>query len=347
MMSVKITTKQLSLWFKENARDLPWRRNPEPYFVWLSEIMLQQTQVAAVIPYFERFTKKFPTVHQLAQASLDEVYSLWAGLGYYSRARNLHRGAMAISQRLKSKKGFPRTRAEWLEIPGVGEYTAGAVTSIALNQAEPIVDGNVVRVLARYYGIRKLDSKKTEIWGKAKQWVTARGVEPRVLNQALMELGAMICRPKTPSCSLCPIQNHCLGKNTPLEFPEPKAKKIWKAVEEQKWVLVSSDAEGNAKIFLQQNESGRWREGLWDFPNAGSIPKMTRGKLASEFLLNYVVTRHKVSRKHSVFQLSPSVMSHIKNGKWCLLSELPAVPSPVLKAVRRVTEAVFPANQSS
>ena len=193
-------TRDLSSWFKKNARVLPWRSNPIPYWVWLSEIMLQQTQVATVIPYFEKFIKKFPTVHDLAQASLDEVYSLWAGLGYYSRARNLHKGAVEMSRLIHEGKGFPKSRTEWLEIPGVGEYTAGAICSIALNQAEPIVDGNVVRVLSRVDAIRKLDLKKTKIWDIATELVQQKRVEPRILNQALMELGATICKPKNPKC---------------------------------------------------------------------------------------------------------------------------------------------------
>lgn len=323
-----LVAKKLSEWFSKNARVLPWRENPESYFVWLSEVMLQQTQVTAVIPYFHQFTKKFPRVEDLAKASIDEVYSLWAGLGYYSRARNLHKGAQAIQKRLESGIGFPASRQEWLEIPGVGEYTAGAVCSIALNQREAIVDGNVVRVLSRIYAICKTDSKKTEIWDRAREVVVAKPYEPRSVNQALMELGALVCKPKNPKCDECPVSAICLGKNHPEKFPPPKPKKVWKHIQEECWVFTQKD-----QIFLVQNQDGKWRKGLWDFPlsNAFSVSK---AKLIQEVVSRYVVTNHKVERKHLVFTLSDEGARKIsKHGKWFSAKDLPALPAPVKKFI--------------
>ncbi len=345
-MKPKPTLKQiaiageLSRWFKKNSRDLPWRRNPEPYFVWLSEIMLQQTQVATVIPYFNRFITQFPKVEDLARASIDEVYQLWAGLGYYSRARNLHKGAQAIAARLANNQGFPQTRAEWLEIPGVGEYTAGAICSIAYNQREAIVDGNVVRVLSRLYRIEKLDAKKEAIWELARSLVQVPKTSPRVFNQAMMELGATVCRPKNPDCTQCPVRKSCAGKAHPEKFPEPKAKKVFKRIEEEKWILLT-EAKNERSVFLRSNPEGKWRAGLWDFPDAGSVPGVTRAKLMDQFSVNYVVTTHKVNRKHQVYHVGGA---HLKNvpiqGKWFLLDDLPGVPAPVRKAIRSLNRTL-------
>ena len=325
-----LVSQKLNQWFTKNARQLPWREAPAPYFVWLSEVMLQQTQVAAVIPYFEKFVKQFPTVKDLATASIDEVYALWAGLGYYSRARNLHKGAQFLSQRMESGLGFPHSRNEWLEIPGVGEYTAGAVCSIALNQREAIVDGNVVRVLSRIYAIGNMDSQKSEIWEIARKIVEVKKVEPRSVNQALMELGALVCKPKNPKCHECPVAKNCLGKNRPDLYPQPKPKKIWKKVNEEKWVFVDEK-----QFFLVQNHESRWRKGLWDFPNSNSIP-VVKAKLLKEEVTRSVVTNHKVMRKHLLFQLNPETAKKIsKYGSWFSLEKLPGVPAPVKKFIQK------------
>jgi A/G-specific adenine glycosylase len=338
-----LLVKKLERWFGKNARDLPWRKNPEPYFVWLSEIMLQQTQVVTVLPYFEKFTNKYKTVSALAQAPLDDILKLWAGLGYYSRARNLHKGAQAMAERIAQGKGFPSNREEWLSIPGVGEYTAGAVCSIALNLPEPIVDGNVVRVLSRIYAIGEIDAKKTQIWDQARALVQVKGADPRALNQSLMELGATICKPKNPQCLLCPVQDECEGKFAPEKYPPPKPKKEWKAVHEQKWVLIDRTSKG-LQIYLEQNEKKSreekgWREGLWDFPNAGSLKIASVAKALSEFSTKYVVTTHKIARDHQVFQIKAAALKNGR-GKWFSLNEkddaLPGVPSPVTKAIRKI-----------
>lgn len=328
-----LVAKKLNTWFQKNARVLPWRENPEPYYVWLSEVMLQQTQVTAVIPYFNKFVSQFPKVANLANASIDEVYSLWAGLGYYSRARNLHKGAQAIHARIQCGQGFPTNREEWLAIPGVGEYTAGAICSIALNQREAIVDGNVVRVLARVFRIGELDPKKTEVWDWAKKIVDTKSVEPRAVNQALMELGALVCKPKTPKCEQCPVVSLCLGKVRPDLYPPAKPKKIWKHVKEERWVLVSSK-----KVFLMQNHETKWRKGLWDFPVSNAFP-VTKAKLLKEEVSRYVITNHKIERKHIVFQLSAEAAAKIsKHGSWFLEKDLPGVPAPVKKFLTKLNQ---------
>ena len=330
-MRLKIV-QNLSRWFQKNARVLPWRTHPDPYRVWLSEIMLQQTQVAAVIPYFERFLQAFPTIEDLARAPLDEVLKNWAGPGYYSRARNLHKGAKAMAERIARNEGFPRNRAEWLEIPGVGEYTAGAVCSIALNQPEAIVDGNVVRVLARVLAVEAADAKKTEIWAEARELVETPACDPRTFNQALMELGALICKPKNPKCAECPLESQCAGKAFPERYPRPKAKVVWKHLKEEKWYLFRRNAEQEREIYLEQNGNAGWRQGLWDFPNPSG--GLANAKLLAGFDSRYVVTTHKIVRKHTVMDLS-HVPAHAwqGSGKWFSVDALPGVPAPVRKAI--------------
>jgi A/G-specific adenine glycosylase len=296
--------------------------------VWLSEIMLQQTQVATVLPYFDRFLKRFPQITDLADAPLDEVLKLWAGLGYYSRARNLHKGAIVIAEEIRKRGGYPKDREAWLRIPGVGEYTAGAITSIALNQREAIVDGNVERVLSRLNAWTKRDPKKIQVWEEAKALVSEKSAEPRILNQALMELGALVCRPKNPDCENCPLNLECKGKKNPEKFPEPKAKVKWKAVEEEKWILIRGH-DTKPEIYLVQNEEGSWRKGLWDFPTSIEGKKIPHAVLKTEFQLKYVVTNHKVQRNHRVFW----VKKLENNGKWFRADDLPGLPAPVAKAV--------------
>src|SRR5205085_1237000 len=200
-------------WFAKARRDLPWRREPRhPYRVWISEVMLQQTRVEVVIPYYRRFLARFPPLASLARAPLDDVLALWSGLGYYARARNLHRAAKAAGRRL------PGTCAELRELPGFGPYTAAAVASLAFGEDVPLVDGNVARVLARVFRLRG-DAR-------AQAWNLAGKLLPRgrggAFNEALMELGATLCTPRAPRCDLCPIKGLCQGRENAEDFPEPK-----------------------------------------------------------------------------------------------------------------------------
>jgi len=190
-------------WYSENRRDLPWRHNPTPYRVWISEIMLQQTQVKTVVPYYNRFLKQFPDVESLARSSEQNVLKHWAGLGYYSRARNLHRAARDI---VGIHGTFPTEHDEILALPGIGRYTAGAICSIALNQPRPIVDGNIRRVLIRLNAIRRKVSE-SYFWDLMKRLLPERNISS--FNQAMMELGALICLPFQPNCMQCPLKSLC------------------------------------------------------------------------------------------------------------------------------------------
>ncbi len=195
-------------WYRAHRRDLPWRRTRDPYAIWISEAMLQQTRVETVLPYYQRFLQRFPDARALATADLDEVLSVWQGLGYYSRARNLRRAAQQLVAEHEGQ--LPEDADSLRRLPGVGRYTAGAIASIAFDRPEPVLDGNVTRVLARLLGIRAQVNRpevSEQLWQAAAQ--LARGPHPGDLNQALMELGATVCLPKQPRCAGCPLTRHC------------------------------------------------------------------------------------------------------------------------------------------
>ena len=204
---------QLVRWYLARQRPLPWRQTNDPYRIWVSEVMLQQTQAATVIPYYERFTSHFPTLSALAAADLDDVLKLWEGLGYYSRARNLHRAARLLVEQHKGV--LPRSLQELLALPGFGHYTAAAVASIAYGIPEPVVDGNVLRVLTRYRGITD-DITKNSTIQRIREILRPAMIAtvPSDFNQGLMELGALICTPATPKCTECPFENHCFARNS-------------------------------------------------------------------------------------------------------------------------------------
>ena len=243
-------------WFYKNRRSLPFREDPTPYHVWLSEVMLQQTRVAAVIPYFQRFMAAYPTVEDLAACDEGELMRLWAGLGYYSRARNLRRAARVIAEEYGG--AFPRTYQELMELPGVGDYTAGAILSIAFGEPVPAVDGNVLRVAARVGGCELdiLDSKNRRQFRRRMEAVMPRQ-EPGAFNQALMDLGAGICLPGGgPLCDTCPAADFCAareqGRQRELPVRAPKKEKRL----EEKTVFLLLGPEGTA---LRQPSSPWWR----------------------------------------------------------------------------------------
>lgn len=297
------TLRRLESWFERRRRILPWRDKPTLYRVWISEIMLQQTQVATVIPYFERFLTRFPDIETLAQSSEDEVLSQWAGLGYYSRARNLHRTAILIGAR-----GFPKDRETWLELPGIGNYTAGAILSIALNQPEPILDGNVERVLSRVYR----NSDKKLLWRAADFFVKSafeKKIAPSILNQALMELGATVCSPKKPACQTCPLKSFCQArsKGDPENFPTARKKKIWLQIQEELYCLIANETQ--TQILVRKRLPGEWRAGLWDLPNRQELEDIfprfsarTSWKSLGRIETRHIVTRHKISRTTHLIQ---------------------------------------------
>jgi A/G-specific adenine glycosylase len=203
--------RRLLAWYRRVRRDLPWRRTRDPYAIWISEAMLQQTRVETVIPYYERFLARFPDVRALAEAEADDVLGAWAGLGYYSRARNLRRAARVVCDSHDGR--LPDSAHALRALPGVGRYTAGAVASIAFDRPEPVVDGNVARVLARALGLRedvRSASVRRRLWSAAERLV--RGPHPGELNQALMELGATLCTPRAPGCAECPLAGGCAAR---------------------------------------------------------------------------------------------------------------------------------------
>jgi A/G-specific adenine glycosylase len=223
--------KSLLGWFRQYRRDLPWRRTKDPYRIWLSEIMLQQTRVAAVIPYFERFLERFPDIHALAAAPQDEVLRLWSGLGYYSRARNLQRAAQEIVA--KHDGVFPRAEKDALELPGIGAYTAAAILSIAYDAKYAVLDGNVARVLARIFAFQG-DLRDAKRWQALQQSADALldPKSPGDWNQAMMELGATLCTPQSPQCLLCPATQFCQARKLGIaeSLPAPRKKRATETV---------------------------------------------------------------------------------------------------------------------
>ncbi|MFO0758371.1 MAG: A/G-specific adenine glycosylase [Byssovorax sp.] len=249
-------------WFDAAARDLPWRRRRDPYAVWLSEIMLQQTRVETVIPYFERFLERFPDVTALARAEPDEVLSLWSGLGYYRRARQLHAAAKAVADRHGG--AFPGEAAALRDLPGVGAYTAGAIASIAFGKREPLVDGNVARVFARLEGLAEpvgSTAMTKALWERASALVPAD--RPGRFNEALMELGATVCTPKDPACKRCPLESICVARaeGRVAELPVAASKRPVPSVSMVALVLTRG-----AEVLLARRAEGGLFGGLWEPP---------------------------------------------------------------------------------
>jgi len=271
--------RRLLAWFDASRRDLPWRRplndpsaNLDPYAVLVSEAMLQQTQVATVIPYFNRWMKAFPTLASLAAAPEHDVLRLWQGLGYYNRARNLHRAAKHITTTLAGN--FPTTPETLLDLPGVGPYSAGAIASIAFNQPAPLVDGNVQRVLSRLYAYPHDPRSRS---GAAWTWSTAAALVPTSrpgdFNSALMELGATLCTPKNPQCLLCPVAQACAARdqNLQTQIPPPKPAKPSPHLSRIVFCLRRPD---NTYLLEQRPPTGRWAS-LWQFPSREEYPTPT------------------------------------------------------------------------
>jgi A/G-specific adenine glycosylase len=271
--NVREVRAPLLRWYDENRRDLPWRRTRDPFAIWISEAMLQQTRVETVIPYWERFLETFPDVESLAAAELDDVYAAWTGLGYYSRARNLRAAAQTI---VAEHDGcLPDTAEQLRGLSGIGPYTAGAVASIAFDREEPLVDGNVIRVFTRLFGIREDSADKgvvKRLWQIAAELV--RGPRPGDLNQALMELGATVCTPRNPDCSLCPVRNHCdafaAGDAESLPIKKKRAK-------QKPMRAVAAWIERGGRILIVRRPEEGLMAGLWELPG-GEIAPREEGK---------------------------------------------------------------------
>ena len=267
---------QLLDWFSSNARDLPWRRTGDPYAIWVSEVMLQQTQVKTVLPYWERWMRALPTIGSLARARPEKIHKLWEGLGYYTRVRNMQKAAKRIRQ--KHGGEFPGNFEQVLALPGIGRYTAGAICSIAFNQACPVLDGNVIRVLTRVFGIDGDPKSRTvnrSLWNLAEQLVRhakslhyqdgdAGQATCSHLNQALMELGALICTPRQPKCEACPVRNRCKARRQRRTESLPATALRAKTTKRRFLAFV---LERKGKLLVRQRPAGVVNGHLWEFPN--------------------------------------------------------------------------------
>jgi A/G-specific adenine glycosylase len=271
---------QLLSWYDAHARALPWRRSdakpPDPYRVWLSEVMLQQTRVETVIPYFERWLERFPTLEALAGAAGDEVMKAWEGLGYYSRARNLHRAVREVARAHGGR--VPDEPAAFRRLPGVGRYTAGAVMSIAFGRREPIVDGNVRRVFARLWD--HPEPGERELWAAASALI-ADCARPGDLNQALMELGATVCTPRAPRCGECPVRGSCAARAAGTQLRRPLPRPARPVPHEIHAVAVVTRREG---VLVARRPARGRLGGLWEFPGVLIAPGEDAGRAAERAL---------------------------------------------------------------
>jgi len=269
--SAAFVARALLKWFDQNFRDLPWRQTSDPYAIWISEIMLQQTQVATVVPYYERFLQRFPTVEKLARARLDTVLKHWEGLGYYSRARNLHQAAKEVVRHYEGC--LPEDKEGLLSLPGIGAYTAGAIASIAFGRREPVVDGNVTRVLCRLFRIRanpKTAPVQKELWSIAERLLPSKRVGD--FNQALMELGAEICLPRSPRCNACPLRRRCQARlhDEQATLPVRPPKK-----EIPHYTVVVGVIYRQGRILIDKRQPKGLLGGLWEFPGGKQEPGET------------------------------------------------------------------------
>jgi A/G-specific adenine glycosylase len=277
--------RTLLAWFEAAQRPLPWRNKPEPYPIWLCEIIMQQTRIEQGLAYWQEFLETWPTVEDLAQAPLEEVLKKWQGLGYYSRARNLHKAAQAIANTMNGV--FPTTAAGWKALPGVGPYTAAAVSSICFNEVIPAIDGNVLRVLSRYLAITEPIDRpagRKPIDSFASEWV--HPTEPGNHNQALMELGALVCKPRNPDCTSCPLSNSCRSVQLiPGQTPTPPIK-AGKTRVENVALTFHVVTDGRRVWMKQRPQTGIWG-GLWEFPSTETNEANSAGsQLSDENLFN-------------------------------------------------------------
>jgi A/G-specific adenine glycosylase len=287
-------------WFRKNARDLPWRKTKDPYAIWVSEIMLQQTQVDTVEPYYHRFMKRFPTVRRLARTRTDTVLKLWEGLGYYSRARNLHLAAKTI---VRDHGGnVPDSKDALLCLPGVGPYTAGAIASIAFNKDEPLVDGNVIRVLCRVFRIRE-DPKSGAV--QKRLWHLAQELLPSgragLFNQALMELGATVCLPRRPNCDACPLRKICLAREHAEQESLPYRTSRSPLPHQEVVVAVIYK---NDRILIDKRKPTGLLGGLWEFPggkieNGETLSRALKREVREELGISIRIKRPLVTVQHA------------------------------------------------
>ncbi|MEW5763976.1 MAG: A/G-specific adenine glycosylase [Acidobacteriota bacterium] len=295
----KAAVGRLLAWYRSSARDLPWRRDRDPYRVWISEVMLQQTRVSTAGPYFERFLRRFPTLEHLAEAETDEVLKAWEGLGYYARARRLPEAARAI----RAAGGFPRDAKALLSLPGFGPYTAGAVASIAFGLPEPVLDGNVRRVWCRLFALGEPDGGdlRRRLWDLSR--LAVQSGPPGDVNQALMELGATVCGPRRPACPTCPLRRECAaaGEGRPESYPVPRARKA-----HPEWAVAVALLWRGDRFLVTKRPPGGLLGGLWELPGGkveegespeGALAREIREEVGAdcEILAGLPVVRHAYS----------------------------------------------------
>jgi A/G-specific adenine glycosylase len=313
--------QKIERWFTRNQRPLPWRRAYDPYEIWVSEVMAQQTRMEVVVGYFARFLERFPTVAALAQASDDDVTAAWSGLGYYRRARMLRDGARAVMERFGG--AIPHTVEELLEISGIGRYTAGAIASIAFDEAAPIVDGNVARVLARVF------ADDSDPWTRADDLVH-RAKSPRNVNQGLMELGALHCKPRNPLCHACPLRGACaaFARNEVAEFPRPKPKKATRALRIPLYLVT--DRRGRV---LMRREPGPLMTAMFHLPH-GNRALFDGAPLDVSPRQSLGAFRHTVTNRRIRFEVFVATAKRTPGYSWIdPASDFPH-PSYVRKALR-------------
>ncbi len=355
--------RSLLAWFGQNARDLPWRRTSDPYAVWISEIMLQQTQVKTVVNYWMRWMQRFPDARALARARPQEVLKLWAGLGYYARARNAQAAARVIAQKFGGQ--FPTAFDDVLALPGVGRYTAGAVCSIALNQPRPIVDANAARVLCRIFGIGNPREKAAgaQLWRLAQELVELAHSEAErahlqnekvpdarracsAFNQGLMELGALVCAPVQPACDICPARRWCFARETGRvhEFPVPNA-----PARLTRRRFIAFIVQKKNRFLARQRPLGGINAQFWEFPNIEIGLRATNLEaLAGPFELDgpapccsvsHTITRHRIELAAYRARLPEGAAKSGALGVWRTAAQLRRMP--LATAHRRILERLI------
>jgi A/G-specific adenine glycosylase len=332
--------QKLLFWYAVNARDLPWRRTHDPYAIWVSEVMLQQTQVKTVLPFWMRWMRVLPSIRHLAKASPATVIKLWEGLGYYARARNLHSAAKIMVRKYQGQ--LPQMLAEVFALPGIGRYTAGAICSIAFNQPTPILDGNVIRVLTRIYAIDDRPSEKETnrlLWSLAGMLVESAAQLPSrksqncaSLNQALMELGALICIPNQPKCGGCPVSKLCLAHRQGRTREIPNLDQRVRATPRRFFVVIP---EARSRFLVRQRPRGGLNAELWEFPNLEISPeraepiRSARKLLGKKILsikplgvIRHSITRYRITLEIFWAKLPSQRVTPGPRHRWCTRSDL-------------------------
>jgi A/G-specific adenine glycosylase len=338
---VRALVPALLAWFAHSARDLPWRRTRDPYAVWISEIMLQQTQVKTVIPYWERWMRALPGIRDLAEATPETIHKLWEGLGYYTRVRNLQKAARQIIANHAGR--FPRDYKAILDLPGIGRYTAGAISSIAFNEPQPILDGNVIRVLTRLFGIATNPREKStneKLWHLAEQLVlqahaTTSELACSHLNQSLMELGAIICTPRQPNCAQCPVQRHCAARRTGRIDQLPNLGVRAPATARRFAAFV---IERRGRFLVRQRPAGVVNAHLWEFPNVEITARSPGLKVIAQnelglaltsveklCVIKHTITRYRITLETWRANLKHSPRKSAPDVSWLTPAELSAL----------------------